>query len=463
MMKSATHLIVLVCFLGWPFAGYAEDEKAEVFLETHRSEFQKIPIWIMGFSGSENPLKDDTGIGKQVDTILRADLRRTHVFKVMKRATDTPPLSKAGCQAKASIAKAKASAAPLITWGRVGRKDGRLLMEACAYDGGETDVIAVGKLFNGDPPITKRLLRSLVHRWADTLVAHYAGDPGIAQTAIMYVSADKGGRKHIYQMDYDGFGPRRVTSDPILSLMPAWSPDRRALVYTTYHNNNQNNNQKIVRLELGKRLSQGNKRILVPPSQTLNLTPAISPNGRLLAYASAKKFTKKSSTDIFMMDLSTGKKTRLTKWASAELSPTWSPDGRELAFTSDQTGRPQIYIMKIDSKKIRRLTFEGRENAAPAWSPRGDWIAYVCSLPGYGYKLCRISVDGERRVQITRGRSSEIDDSPSWAPDGRHLVFSSTRGGRSHIFMIQDDGTGLEQLTKGGIHHSSPAWSPLSE
>ncbi len=457
MMKNVTHFMVLVCFLVSPFAVHAEDKKADVFLKTHRSEFQKIPIWIMGFAGSENPLEDDAGIGKQVDAILQADLRRTHVFKVMKRATDTLPLSKAGCQEKAPIVKAKASNAPVVTWGRIGRKDGKLLLESCAYDGGGTDSVALGKRYTGKP-INVRLLRSMVHRWADALVAHYAGDSGIARTEIMYVSEDKTGRRHIYKMDYDGFGPRRVTSDPILSLMPDWSPDRRAVVYTTY----RGNNQEIVRLELGKNLGQGSKRTLVP-SQILNITPAVSPDGRLLAYASAKDSAKKANSDIFMMDLGTEKRTQLTRKSSAELSPSWSPDGQELAFTSDQTGRPQIYIMRADGKKVRRLTFWGRYNAAPSWSPRGDWIAYVCRLPGYGLKLCRISADGKRRVQITSGPPSEIDDSPSWAPDGRHLVFSSTRGGRSHIFMIQYDGTGLEQLTKGGIHHSSPAWSPSPE
>ena len=256
-------------------------------------------------------------------------------------------------------------------------------------------------------------------------------------------------------MDYDGFGPKRVTSDPQLSLMPNWSPDRRFVVYTTY----RHNNQEIVWLELDK----GNRRILVSP-RTLNMTPAVSPDGRLLVYASATKDSaSKGNTDIFKMNLSTEKEVPLTVHRSAELSPTWSPNGRELAFTSDRTGRPQIYIMRADGSHVRRLTFEGSLNAAPAWSPRGDWIAYVCRRPGYGLKLCRISPDGERHFQITKGPPGEIDDSPSWAPDGRHLVFSSTQGERSHIYMIHYDGTGLEQLTKGGIHHSSPAWSPSPE
>ena len=449
MMKNATSFVLLVLSftLAPLFFVDAAANVADVFLETTRSEFQKIPIWVMGFAGSETRQQDDAQIGKQVADILKADLQRTQVFEVIDQSTETLPLSKAGCRGKGSLAKAKESVASVVTWGRIGRKNGKLAMEACAYDGGETDLIAVGKRYAGGP-ITRRLLRLMVHRWADELVSHYTGDPGIAQTKIIYVSEDESGGRDLFVMDYDGFGPKRVTLDRKLSLMPTWSPDQRFVVYTTY----RQNNQEIVRLELDK----GNKRILVPP-ESLNITPVFSPDGRLLTYASAKQ----GNSDIFTMNLRTKEKKRLTFHDSADLSPTWSPDGRELAFTSDRSGQPQIYLMSADGSNVRRLTFEGRYNAAPAWSPRGDWIAYVCRIPGDGLKLCRISLDGQRRVQITSGPPSEIDDSPSWAPDGRHLVFSSTRGGRSHIYMIYFDGTGLEQLTKGGRHRSSPAWSPL--
>ena len=330
--------------------------------------------------------------------------------------------------------------------GRVGRKNSKLVMEACAYDGGNEN-LAMGKRYVGGP-ITLKLLRLMVHRWADELVSRYTGDPGIAKTKIVYVSQDASGNRDLYVMDYDGFGPKRVTADRRLSLMPAWSPDQRSVVYTTY----RKNNQEIVQLHL----ASGSKKILVR-AQSLNITPAYSPNGKLVAFASAVD----GNSDIYTLDLATQKEIKLTFDRSADLSPTWSPNGREIAFTSDRGGRPQIYVMSADGSNVRRLTFEGTYNAAPAWSPRGDWIVYVCHLPKMGFKLCRMTPDGQQRVQITSGPQNEIDDSPSWAPDGRHLVFSSTRGGKSHIFMVNMDGTGLEQLTSGGRHHSSPSWSPL--
>ena len=422
---------------------------ADVFLESRKSEFEKIPIWVMGFADHAQGRQDDTGIGKQVEAILKADLQRTHLFEVVDQSTETLPLSESGCREQAPIVKAKESLAPVVTWGRVGRKGEKLVMDVCAYDGGEIDLIALGKRYTGGP-MTMRVLRSMVHRWTDELVSHYTGTPGIARTKIMYVSEEKTGDRNLFVMDYDGFGPKRVTADRQLSLMPAWTPDQHSIVYTTY----RHNTQEIVWLTLSK----GSRRLLVPP-QTLNMTPAVSPNGRFLAYASARK----GNSDLFMMNLSSGSKQQLTDDRSADLSPAWAPDGKTLAFTSDRSGRPQIYLMQADGSGVRRLTYEGRYNSAPAWSPLGDWIAYVCLLPGDGFKLCRVSPDGQRRVQMTKGPSREIDDSPSWAPDGRHVVFSSTRGGLSHIYMMYFDGTGLEQLTKGGIHHSSPAWSPGRE
>ncbi|RMH05889.1 MAG: Tol-Pal system beta propeller repeat protein TolB [Nitrospirae bacterium] len=422
---------------------------AEVFLEASRPDFQPIPIWILGFGDGHAKPTSGMGIGRQIAQILRNDLTRSQLFEVVNLPLDSLEFSQSHCMGEAPLSKARNGGVTVTTWGRVGRQSSdvgaRLILEACAFDQGE-DGVSLGKRYVG-MPISMRMLRTMVHRWADQLAFYYTGESGIAQTQIAYVAEEGKGQRNVYVMDYDGYGPRRLTAGRRLNLMPAWSPDKKALAYTAY----RENQQEIVQLAV----ASGKKTRLVPPSN-LNITPAFSPDGRFLAYASAAG----GNTDLYLLDLKTGDRQQLTFHASADLSPTWSPNGREIAFTSDRGGKPQIYIMSADGSNVRRLTFEGEYNAAPAWSPRGDWIAYVCQIKGQGFRLCRITPDGQQRVQITSGRQEEMDDSPSWSPDGRHLVFSSTRGGRSHIYFIHADGTGLERLTSGGRHYSSPAWSP---
>ncbi len=425
-----------------------EGRAADVVLETTRSEFQKIPIWIMGFGDGTAPPRSPATSGTVLADVLKADLQRTRFFEVVDRPAESLDLSQAHCRGRELIAKAGKSAASVVTWGRLGREDATLILDVCAHDAGGADV-AVGKRYRGSPP-SVTLLRRMVHRWADELVEHYTGEPGVAQTRIVYVAGNAPGKKALYVMDYDGFGSQRLTTTRHLSLMPTWLPDRRSVVYTTY----RRNDQEIVQLDLFSKTM----RVLVP-SGILNITPALSPDGQVVAYASATE----GNSDIFTVNVRTKEYTQLTVDDGADLSPAWSPDGRSLAFMSDRGGKPQIYIMDVDGAHVRRLTFDGSYNAAPAWSPRGDWIAYVCRVPRAGFRLCRISPDGRRRGRITGGAGWAIEDSPSWAPDGRRLVFSAMRGGRSHLYAIHVDGTGLEQLTRGTKHHSSPDWSPLQD
>ncbi|MEK7268338.1 MAG: hypothetical protein AAB093_02945, partial [Nitrospirota bacterium] len=309
-----------------------------------------------------------------------------------------------------------------------------------AYDVGSAEAV-IGKRYVGAPPT----LRLMVHRLADELVFQYTGEPGIARTKIAYVSEQRGGRE-LFVMDYDGYAPRQVTADGFLNMTPRWSPDRRSLVFTAYRNRRS---QTIDMIEL----ATGKRRALVALAG-LNITPALSPDGNYVAFATSQD----GNAEIYVLDTRTNALQRLTFHTAGDLSPFWSPAGRELAFTSDRGGGPQIYVMNADGSNVRRLTFEGDYNAAPAWSPRGDWIAYVCRTQERQFKLCLISPDGQKRLQITSGPG--LDDSPSWSPDGRHLVFSSTVNGQSHIFLINRDGTEQERLTSGGTHHSSPCWSP---
>jgi len=419
----------------------------DAILEVTRSEFQKIPIWVMGFS----PVQQDSKISEQSDTrvrsILKDDLTRSQIFTV----ADFPPtqgsFSENTCVSLSPNLGTHYQQVTVSTWGRMGVGGTStgvqgLIFDACAFDPGHQDALTGKRYFS--LKTTDALIRLMAHRWADELVYRYTGEQGIARTKIAFVGEKENGRE-LFVMDYDGYDPQQVTADGYLNLMPTWSPDRKSLIYTAY----RDRKQQIMKREL----ATGREEILVSPA-SLNITATFAPDGQSITYAAAQD----GNSDIYQIALDSSSPKQLTSHHSADLSPSWSPDGRHLAFTSDRGGRPQIYIMDADGSNARRLTYDGDYNAAPAWSPKGDWIVYVCRVPGEGFKLCRISPNGEQRSQITKGNS--IDDSPSWAPNGRHLVFSSIRRGESQLYIITGEGAGLEKISSVGAHLSSPAWSP---
>ncbi|MBM4139401.1 MAG: Tol-Pal system beta propeller repeat protein TolB [Nitrospira sp.] len=425
-----------------------ESGAADVFLEATRPDFQKIPLGvaeIKNIGGTESP-EGRIRLGNRIEEVLKADVRRSLVFSLVDLSSMGLRLDHLGTDPDPSFKQAGEHGVSVIVWGKAGmkseNKDADVNMEGYVYDAG-SDKMVGGKRYAGSPSV----VRLMAHRFADELVFRYTGEPGIARTKIAYVS-EVGPAREVFVMDYDGHDPRQVTTDGFLNLMPRWSPDRRFLVFTAYRNRNA---QDIDMIEVAT-----GKRSTLVSLGGLNITPALSPDGNFLVFSSSQE----GNSELYRMDTRTKNLQRLTVNAAGDLSPSWSPSGREIAFTSDRSGGPQIFLMSVDGSNVRRLTFEGSYNAAPAWSPRGNWIAYVCRGPKKEYKLCLITPDGQQRVQLTVGQG--VDDSPSWSPDGRHLVFSSTVGGKSQIYMINADGKDLEQITFTGTHNSAPTWSPAS-
>jgi TolB protein len=388
--------------------------------------------------------------GDRLAEVLKADLRRSQIFSVTDLSKlgikwDAKIEDKANEDGKELIEKtlfrqASEEGVSVLVWGKMLGRNADLILDGSVYDGGNDNII--DKRYVGNAAV----LRLMAHRLADELVLRYTGEQGIARTKVAFVS-EQGGSRELYVMDYDGHGPRQVTADGFLNLMPKWSRDRRFLIFTAYRNRSK---QTIDMIEL----ATGKRWTLVTMSG-LNITPALSPDGNHLAFATSQD----GNSEVYKMDTNSKVLYRLTVHAAGDLSPSWSPTGRDIVFTSDRGGGPQLYVMSAEGSNVQRLTFEGDYNAAPAWSPRGTWIAHVCRTEDRSYKLCLITPDGQKRVQITSGPG--VDDSPSWSPDGRHLAFSSTWEGKSHIYMINIDGTELERLTSGGAYHTAPSWSPM--
>ncbi len=438
-MTTARFLICSL-FIGAVGVGILESNAADVFLEATRPDFQKIPIGVFGFQNGTGP----AWLGGRIEEVFKADLRRSLVFSLVDLPALGIKVRDVGGEDKTLFKQATDNGVSVLVWGKTSTKesdkDTDVMMDGYVYDGGSDEVVG-GKRYVGSPSV----VRLMAHRFADELVFRYTGEPGIARTRIAFVS-EQGGARELFVMDYDGYEPRQITADGFLNLMPRWSPDRRFLVFTAYRNRNT---QDIDMIELAT-----GKRWTLVSLNGLNITPALSPDGNYLAFATSQD----GNSEIYKLDTRSKSLQRLTINPAGDLSPSWSPSGREIVFTSDRGGGPQVFLMSADGSNVRRLTYEGDYNAAPAWSPRGNWIAYVCRTPAKQYKLCLITPDGQKRVQLTSGTG--IDDSPSWSPDGRHLVFSSTTEGQSHIYMINADGKDQERLTFIGVHNSSPSWSP---
>ncbi|MCS6771481.1 MAG: hypothetical protein NZ740_05585 [Kiritimatiellae bacterium] len=292
-------------------------------------------------------------------------------------------------------------------------------------------------------PMEPNQVRRLAHVVADEIVLAVTGRRGMASGRIALVG-NRTGRKELYLMDADGQNLVQLTRDQSINIAPNWGPGGRKLVYTSYLKGFPD----IYLIEL----ATGARRRISHYSG-LNTGGAISPDGRQIAMI----LSKDGNPELYIRDLEGGKPIRLTQTLrAAEASPSWSPDGREIVYVSDQAGSPQLYIIGRDGGPPRRLTARGSQNVAPDWGSN-NLIAYA-SLFGGRWSVCVIDPRSGEVRQITGGEADYED--PSWAPNQRHLAAARSIRYESKVVLLDTMGDPPLVLTDYPGDWSSPVWAP---
>ena len=429
--------ITLAIAVGAVFAPpTARPQAPDVLLNVIASGARKLNIAIPDFAVVSGT--DSQGLAKRLPEVAGKDLTFSALFSVVSGTPAFPTNSPAAMRevwANFAAAGAHAGLQGLLTL-----QGERAQVETRLYDLTSPDqrMIASKKF---EMPLAQA--RRLAHKVADDVVFQFTGELGIADTKIAYVSSASG-NKEISMMDYDGAAATRLTSNQSINLSPVWSPDTRSIAFTSYAGSGYPYLYRLFAFE--RRPMQ-----LLAGYLGINTSPAWSPDGRVVALT----LSKDGNPEVYLLTIASGALRRLTTFTGIDTEPTWSPTGREIAFVSDRSGTAQIYVMDADGAGVRRLTQSGF-NTQPRWSPKGDAIAFSSRQGNHDIWL--VSPDGSNLRPLTAGAGD--NESASWSPNGRHLVFHSNRVGVFQLFTMLADGSEQQQLTRGPGETTSASWSP---
>lgn len=431
--KTISALLAILIFQSPAFAA--------LDLELTQGVSNQLPIAVVPFAG-----QDDLQASNNISTVINNDLRNSGQFKVMDAQNMTQNPHKANDVNANYWRSANMDNVVVGEVKSVGSDRYQVNFALVNVIKGQAD--SNQTLITKEFTVTSKELRGLAHHISDLIYQQLTGVKGVFSTRIAYVLVQRNPSaqsKYILQVaDVDGYNakPLLTSNQPIMS--PAWAHDGKRIAYVSFEN-------ITPRIYIQNVVTGSRQAISDFPG--INGAPAWSPDDRKLAIV----LSKEGSPKIYTMDLATHSLKQITQGNSIDTEPSFSPDGNSLLFTSDRGGGPQIYQVSVNGGDVKRLTFHGSYNARASFSADGQSIVMINREQG----MYNIAVQDIQSNNVQVLTSSGYDASPSFAPNGRMVLYESNPGQHGILGMVSVDGRVKLQIPAQGGSVQDPAWSPF--
>lgn len=380
------------------------------------------------------PFRGEAAAPQKIAAIVQADLERTGLF----RAVDASGVA-LDENTRPDMALWKQKSADSLASGSVTRlADGRFDVRFRLWD------VVRGQDLGGQSFVVSTVdLRLVAHRVADYIYEKLTGERGIFSTRIAYVTKT-GSRHSLWVADSDGENAQSALSSPEPIISPAWSPNGAQLAYVSFESR-----KPVVYVH---EIASGRRR-LVANFRGSNSAPAWSADGRTLAVT----LSRDGGSQLYTLDANGGEPRRLMESSGIDTEPVFSADGRSIYFVSDRGGSPQIYRVPVQGGSVERVTFNGTYNISPTLSPDGRWLAYISRIGG-AFRLHVMDLAGGTVSAITE---TTADESPSFAPNSKLIVYATVQQGREALMTTTLDGKIKARLAGQAGDIREPDWGPF--